>query len=139
MFIVRGQIYSPDWSSFLTVAGIALSMIVNALVTGLIVFRIFRVFQEVKTGTADDQMLGVTGRSTLQRVIFILIESNMALFSMQLARLVANTMLTNSGQTTLDLIISIHRMLNVIIGSVIITLFTDNMSPSRVLHLPSSW
>ena len=115
-------------------------MTVNGLVTGLIVFKIFKVSQEVRTSTAGDRILvGVTNGSTLQRVIFILIESNMALFSMQLARLVANTMLTNSGQTTLDLMISIHRMLNVIIGSVIITLFTDNMSPSRVLHLPSSW
>ena len=114
MFIVRGQIYSPDWSSFLTVAGIALSMIVNALVTGLIVFRIFRVFQEVKTGTADDQMLGVTGRSTLQRVIFIIIESGMALFSIQLARLVVTIVDNDAAYDANFLINGIHIMLNVI-------------------------
>ena len=60
-------------------------MTMNALVTGLIMFRIFKVFQEVKTATADNQNLGVTGGSTLRCVMSIIIESGMALFSIQLA------------------------------------------------------
>ena len=60
-------------------------MTMNALVTGLIMFRIFKVFQEVKTATADNQNLGVTGGSTLWCVMSIIIESGMALFSIQLA------------------------------------------------------
>ena len=101
-------------------------MTVNALVTGLIVFRIFKVFQEVKACTSDDQCLGVTGGSTLRRVIFILIESGMALFSIQLARLVATIVYvltgTNASLSALHLIIGIHQMLNVIIRSVVVTL-----------------
>ena len=139
MLISEGDFYILGRGSPLEVTGLALSMTVNGLVTGLIVFRILKLSQEVKTSTANDQILGVTNGSTLQRVIFILIESDMALFSIQLARLVASTMLTNPAEITLDLMISIHNMLNVIIRSLIVTLFTEKMSLSRVLRLPSSW
>ena len=90
-------------------------MTVNALVTGLIVFRIFKVLQEVKTSTADDQILGVTGGSRLRRVIFIIIESGMALFSIQLARLLVSIIgNTDAAYDAFYLIASIHEMLNVI-------------------------
>ena len=126
---LQGQIDVPDWSNTLMIAGLALSMTVNALVTGLIVFRIFKVFQEVKTSTADDQILGVTGGSRLRRVIFIIIESGMALFSIQLARLVMgvaivnNTMDAATVQDAYYFILNIHGVLNVIIILVIATLF----------------
>ena len=80
-------------------------------------------FQEVKTGTADDQILGVTGGSTLRRVIFIIIESGMALFSIQLARLVVTIVDNDAAYDANFLIGSIHEMLNVIIILVIATLF----------------
>ena len=127
--IVQGQVDVPDWSNTLVIAGLALSMTVNALVTGLIMFRIFKVFQEVKTSTADDQILGVTGGSTLRRVIFIIIESGMALFSIQLARLVMEVGIVNNtmdAAMVLDayyLITGTHEMLNVIIILGIATLF----------------
>ena len=127
--IVQGQVDVPDWSNTLVIAGLALSMTMNALVTGLIVFRIFKVFQEVKTSTADDQILGVTGGSKLRRVIFIIIESGMALFSIQLARLVTEVGIVNNtmdAATVLDayyLITGTHEMLNVIIILGIATLF----------------
>ena len=89
-------------------------MTVNALVTGLIVFRIVKVFQEVKTATADDQTLGVTGGGTLRRVVFIIIESGMALFSIQLVRLVVTNMATTTSYNAYSLILGIHEMLNVI-------------------------
>ena len=117
--IVQGLPYVPEWSNTLVIAGLALSMTVNTLATGLIVFRIFKVFQEVKTATADDQNLGVTGGSTLRRVIFIIIESGMALFSVQLTRLVvgivASIVATNASYYNAYLLmVSIHEMLNVI-------------------------
>ena len=128
--IVQGQWFTADWGAILQLAGLILSMTVNALVTGLIVFRILKVFQGVKAGTADDQILGVTGGSALQRVIFILIESGMALFSIQLARLVVTivTLLTTDAayyavDAAYYLIAAIHGMLNVIMGSVIATSF----------------
>ena len=90
-------------------------MTVNALVTGLIVFRVFKVFQKVDTSTADDKILGVTGGSTLRRVMFIIIESGMVLFAIQLARLVATIATTDAvGTDANDFIIGIHEMLNVI-------------------------
>jgi len=102
------------------VTGLTLSMTVNALVTGLIVFRTFKVFRQVKTGTVDDQILGVTGGNTLRPIIFILIESGMALLSIQLARLVVSVVATDSAYNSRTLIITIHEILNVIISYVIL-------------------
>ena len=112
--IVQGQVYAAEWTKPLAIAGIALSMTVNALVTGLIVFRIFKVFQEVKTSIADKQILKVTGRSTLRRVIFIIIESGMALFSIQLTRLVAVIVTTDAAYNAYYFIVGIHEIFNVI-------------------------
>jgi len=67
---------------------------VNALVTGLIVFKIFKVFREVKSVTAlEDKSLGITRGNKLRSVTFIIIESGMALFAIQLARVVITTQL----------------------------------------------
>ena len=80
-------------------------------------------FQEIKTATADNQILGVTGGSTLHRVMFVIIESGMALFSIQLARLVVTIVITDTSMDVFALISSIHGILNVIIISVIDMLF----------------
>ena len=110
---VQGRLYvAESRTNALQAAGLALSMTVNALVTGLIVFRIFKVFQEVKTATADDHIFGVTGGSTLRRVIFIITESGLALFSIQLPWLLATIMSTEDAFYAL--IHGIHTMLNVI-------------------------
>ena len=68
-------------------------------------------FQEVKTSTADDQNLGVTGGSTFRRVVFIIC---MALFAIQLARLVATIVNTDAFYDASYLMVGIHEMLNVI-------------------------
>ena len=112
-----------DWGGALEVAGLMLSMTVNALVTGLIVFRIFKVFQGIRTSVEDEQTLGIAVGSTLWRVIFIIIESGMTLFSIQLARLVVTIITTDAANDTYHLIVGIHKMLNVIIRSVIAVLF----------------
>ena len=109
VFNLQGQLYVPDWSNTLGIVGLALSMTVNALVTGLIVFRVFKVFQEVKKGTAE-----VTSGSTLRHVIFIIIESGMVLFSIQLTRLVVATVNMDAANDAYVLIGGIHEMLNVI-------------------------
>ena len=110
-------------------------MTVNALMTSLIVFKIFRVFREVKSiTTSNEKSLGIThaGGRKFRSIIFIIIESGMALFAIQLARLVIATtpfrFRTDAEGVIFDLIISIHEMLNVVISSVIVTLyFTDNV------------
>ena len=92
-------------------------MTVNALVTGLIVFRIFKVFRQVKS-TSEDQKLGATGSggSKLRSVIFVIIESGMALFTIQLVRLVlssGNLVTVDAIYKAYELIVVTHQMLNV--------------------------
>ena len=136
LYVVQHQLLTSIWTCILNVAGIAMSMIANALVMGLIVFRIFKVFREVKS-TSDDQILGATGGNTLQSMIFILIESGMALFSIQLVRLVLDILQNWPGSmATLNpypLITGIHEMINVIIRSDISAFyFVDNVGYTRV-------
>lgn len=115
--LVQGQLSIAVWGDTLLVAGLAVSMTVNALVTGLIVLRIFRVFRKVRT-TADDQILDTADRSPLRRALFIIIESGMALFAIQLTRLVITILvdINASSYNSYGLIVSscIHEMLNVI-------------------------
>jgi hypothetical protein len=117
--IVQNQIVTTDWGNTLTTTSITTSMIVNALVTGLIVFRIFKVFREVKdVTTSTEKSLGVTGGEKLRSIIFVIIESGMALCAIQLARLALTAPLrwTDAGEGyAFELITSIHEMLNVII------------------------
>ena len=97
-------------------------MAVNTLVTSLIVFKILKVFSEVK------QTLGpftsAAGRPNYQRIVFIIIESGMALFAAHLGRIVLTCLLEVNPSPSYDLlfaydlVVSFHQMLNVIIGSV---------------------
>ena len=108
--------------------GLVASMVVNALVTGLIVFKILVVFLEVRA-TSVEQTLGSLGGSTgghkLRHIIFTIIESGMALFAIQLVRVVISSL--NQFQavqgppnltTALNAVITIHQALNVIIRSI---------------------
>ena len=110
------------WTDIFVLTALAISMIVNPLVTGLIVFRIFKVFRAVKGSTSsDEKSLGVTGGEKLRSIIFIIMESDMPLFAIQLARVVTTTFVSRDPQVeTLSLVVGIHQMLNVIISSVII-------------------
>ena len=106
-------------------------MAVNTLVTGLIVFKILKVFLEVKA-TSVEQTLGSLssiGNTKLQHIIFVIIESGMALFAIQLVRilltglsLVAETSMINLI-IALNVVVAVHEMLNVIIRSVHFYLF----------------
>ena len=99
-------------------------MAVNALVTSLIVFKILKVFLEVKA-TSVEQTLGSlssTGGPKLRHIIFIIIESGMALFAIQLVRVVVSSLVElQAGLAApsliyaLDFVIPIHQALNVII------------------------
>jgi hypothetical protein len=110
----------PDLSNRLIEISLVLSLTVNALATGLIVFRITKVYWEVRP-TPDQKTLGSTGGSKLLPIIFIIIESGMALFAIQLARLVATLVWTDLALDVDQIFIGIHEMLNVIIRSVIAT------------------
>ena len=120
-------------------------MAVNTLVTGLIVFKILEVFLEVKAAVISvERSLGSTGGTKLRHVIFIIIESGMALFAIQLVRVVLSIltgqgvqMLPDDFLNSLYLVIGIHQMFNVIIRSIHFYFFfgfTDNIYLARASH-----
>ena len=132
-FIAQGHVDVTVPGSNLTLASFTASMTVNALVTGLIVFKIFIVFRKVKSiTTSNEKSLGITGGRKFRSIIFIIIESGMALFAIQLARLLIYATAAVGTEVEHDiyqLIIGIHEMLNVVISSVIVTLYsTDNVT-----------
>jgi hypothetical protein len=94
----------------LIITSFALSMAVNAMMTTLIVFKILKVFLEVKS---------TSGGTRLRPVIFIIIESGMALFAIQLIRVVLSCLHFTPTQSTclaFNLTIGINQMFNVIIN-----------------------
>ena len=114
-------------------------MAVNTLVTGLIVYKILQVFLEVKaTVTSVEQTLGSAGGTKLRQIIFIIIESGMALFAIQLVRVVLYILGVQSSNIDIDsfFVIGIHQMFNVIIKSVhfYCFCFTDNICLTRASH-----
>lgn len=121
----------PEWANVLVLTSIAMSLVVNALMTGLIVFKIFKVYREVKP--LYTQNFSIMGRSKLQPIIFAIIESGMALFAIQLAYLVVFDINTQAANDASIFLYPVYEMLIVIISSVILTYnFTDNVVLARV-------
>ena len=93
-------------------------MAVNALMTGMIVFRILKA-TGVKP-TSVEQTLGSTKGNKFRNIMFIIIESGMALFAIQLVRIVLGFISVPVEQipfldTAGDFVVVINQMLNVII------------------------
>jgi hypothetical protein len=110
----------------MVLTGLATSMAVNALMTGLIVFKILKVFLEFKPTSVELSLgsLSSARGSKLRNIIFIIIESGMALFAVQLVRIVLTSLVGDTVYTVLTgplvgikLFIGIHQILNVIIRS----------------------
>ena len=123
--VTPSQIGEAGWGDTLILTSLTVSMTVNALTTGLIVLRIFQVSREAKNNTTlAEKSLGIIGGSTTRYVMFMIIESGMALFPIQLARVVitATGISVNAKADTLSFIVSVHVMINVIISSLISTL-----------------
>ena len=97
-------------------------MAVNTLVTGLIVFKIFRVFLEVRQALGS--FSSAAGRPNYQHIAFIIIESGMALFAAHLVRIVLTALWAFTTSRTSGFIFAynlftvFHQILNVIIRSV---------------------
>ena len=116
-------------------------MAVNTLVTGMIVFRILRVTGAMPS-TSVEQTLGSTGGNKFRHVMFIIIESGMALFAIQLVRVllvfipvpVEQDLFLIAGN---DIAIIINQMPNVIIIRSIhfyFFCFSDNIYLARESH-----
>ena len=99
------------------ITGLVASMAVNAVVTGLIVFKILKVFLEVNPLLVE-LTLDYTGGSKLRHVIFVIIESGMTLFAIQVIRLMFYILPTDWTIDGYDYAMGINEMLNVIIISV---------------------
>ena len=134
--IEQGLFRTTLWGEAVTLTSLIASMTVNALATWLIVFRIYKVFRDVKDIiTSDEKSLGLTGGRKLRSVIFIIIESGMTLFTIQLARLILTAMHSPNGniEAGYDIILGIYQMISVTIWSVFVTLyFSDNVDLARV-------
>ena len=123
LFIAQNAGEETVWGYKLLLTCLITSMTVNALATGLIVFKIFKVFREVRSVTTlEDKSLGITHGNKLRSVIFIIIESGMVLFAIQGARVVVTISQTDAAYNAFLSIAAIHEMVNVIISSVIVTL-----------------
>ena len=110
---------SSYWANTLFITGLTSSMAVNALVTGMIVFRILKVTVGVQP-TSVEQTLGSSGGNKFRHIIFIIIESGMALFAIQLVRVVLGSIsvpveLEPVFEAANDFVIAINQMFNVII------------------------
>ena len=75
-FFAQGEVLESVWGADLILASLAMTMTVNALATGLIVFRIFMVFRQSRV-TSDDQVFEATQRTKFRSIIFVLIESGL--------------------------------------------------------------
>ena len=138
IYIADGSIQQTVWGVIATTISVTFSMVVNALVTGLIVYRIFKAFQEVQqSSTSADISLGIIRGRKCRSVIFVIIESGMALFAIQLVRVILSipAAFYDPGPVfvALNYIVAIHQMLNVIKILVITDLyFADNVDLTRV-------
>ena len=134
--------YNDDasyWPNALFIAGLAASMAVNTLVTGMIVFRFLKV-AGVKP-TSIEQTLGSAGGNKFRHIMFIIIESGMALFAIQLVRVVLVFIPVPVGQERSfigaeNIVIVINQMLNVIIIIYysLLFCFADNIYLVRASH-----
>ena len=146
MVIENGIYLTALWGKTVTLTGLAASMVVNALVTGLMVFKILKVFLEVKQlkseATSVERTLGslssTSGGPKLRHIIFIIIESGMALFAIQLVRVVITSLNELQGGPgpspsslliVSEFVIPIHQALNVII-KICLFCFTDDNLPA---------
>ena len=126
----------------MTLTALAATMTVNTLVTGLIVFKILKVFLEVKRTLGS--FGSAAGRPNYQRITFIIIESGMALFAAHLVCIVISTLLDenpfpSSGMLlAFFLVVYFHQILNVIITSIhfysFLLLITVTFTFARASH-----
>ena len=107
------------WPNAVFITGLVASMGVNALMTGMIAFRIILKATGV-IPTSVERTLGSTEGNKFRHIMFIVIESGMALFAIQLVRVVLAFISVPAEQAPFlqdaeDFVVVINQMLNVII------------------------
>ena len=115
---------SNIWEYVVIPTSLVLSLAVNTLVTGLIVFKILKVFWKIKAVTSSTSVEPTLGgfstarRAKYRHIIFVIIESGMALLAIQLIRILFCYFLPHSPPNLINILIVINQMLNVIISFV---------------------
>ena len=121
----------------MSTASFAASMAVNVLATGLIVFKILKVFLDVKAAsTSVERSLGSTGGTKFRHILFVIIESGMLMFAVQFVRVVL-FILPAAPLQGINIVTGISEMFNVIIRKCLIStffVFTDNIYLARASH-----
>ena len=115
---------------------LVISLTVNAVVTGLIVFRILKVYWEVRSAFKGRTLRVGGSEAKVRSIIFIMIESGMAMFTIQFIRVVLSILDSNNISNGLIVITSINDMFNVITRSVIsylLRLFLLGNTPTVIL------
>ena len=100
------------------------------MVTGLIMFRILKAFMEYKPrSVVGERTLGTFEDTKFRHAIFVIIESGMVLFAIQMLRFVLFELPEESATIAFILVIGINQMFNVIIRFVHFYFFhsTDNI------------
>ena len=87
----------------------AIPLAVNALVTGLILLRIVKVYWDVEP-VLYEKILSATGKSKFRSIVFALIESAMALFALQVILVVCSGLATEPSIEVGNMIIGTHQM-----------------------------
>ena len=111
IFIGPNAVSTTVWGNNVFLTALIISLTVNAIVTALIVFKILKVYWEVRSASEDKTVIVGSGRK-FQSVIFIMIESGIAMFAIQLIRVVF-TGLPKKYNLGAILTIGINQMLNV--------------------------
>ncbi|KAF8816970.1 hypothetical protein BYT27DRAFT_7205369 [Phlegmacium glaucopus] len=82
-YIVPDEGVDVTYSGYaVSLTSLAISLVVNGVVTGLIVLRILKVYREIRP-TFEDQTLGIGTKGKIRSIIFIIIESGMVMFTIQ--------------------------------------------------------
>ena len=100
------------WAFPVALTSVVISLTVNAVVTGLIVLRILKVYWEVRSTYKGQALRAGGAEAKIRSIIFIMIESGMAMFAIQLIRVVLTVL---KRVDALIIILNIIEMVNVII------------------------
>ena len=73
----QGLVFEAPWSATMTLTALAASMAVNTMETGLIVFKILKVFLEVKATSVERTLGSLSSNAGGTQLRHIIIESGM--------------------------------------------------------------
>ncbi|KAF8804520.1 hypothetical protein BYT27DRAFT_7340124 [Phlegmacium glaucopus] len=112
VYIANNQLATAkqDWAYKVVPTCLGMSLTVNALVTGLIAFRIVKVYCQVKP-ILYGKMLGTSSECRLRSIVFIVIESAMVLFAFQVVWVVCTIVKADAASDVINVIVGTHQML----------------------------